>query len=197
MKTKLLLLLIVGITLASCSKETKVEKFAVKVALELGSGKYKEGITGINLERWELWDKDYLSRENIYRLQHESLENFIKDYKAEDFIEFNAIFSECKVLSIQSSTTDLFSINNKKRVGSYKLDDFYEDFKKITFEQIPEEDIKIWKIEDEEIGFSFISKKNVPLYIVKMLIDNKYIYTMMVIDNPDKGLQVTLFGRTG
>lgn len=197
MKTKLLLLLIISVILMSCSKETQVEKFAVKAALELGSGKYKEGVFGINLERFSLQKEGWISNCKSTEKQQKSIENFMATCDEDDFIDYNSIFSKCKVLSIKSHTIDLFNIVKKDGYDSESSEDLYENLRKIFFSNIPKEDIKIWKVGEEEIGFSYIYKRNIPEYMVNLLVDEKYIYTMLIIDNPDEGLQVALFGRTG
>lgn len=107
-----------------------------------------------------------------------------------DYFNTNFIFEDIKFIDKQKTTINVYSRWNMPILAENNISE--EEEKSLEVNNIIRERAKSYDDYKEYVDFyTYRDYKEVPLYILKYKLDNKYLATIHLVDIPNKGLKIT------
>lgn len=182
----------------SCSPTKKAEKVAEKALKEIGSGKYIKDMTGVNLNKITLFSNsdifDNYEIQNYEASKFSEKKRIERDLLMDAFFNTDVVFDHWELIEIRDIKIDLWRFVKKRSDENLDLLESYGFDRKETLSMDSlffETDKKKPQFEYNDSCYKYLDYKDVPVFILKYKLDNKYIATINVVKHPNYGYKVT------
>lgn len=180
--------------LASCSSPTSVAEKALKIVgrgtfvptdVDRYVGTTPSAVIQLTSKYGDVFDR---ALQKKYEAEEVRKNGVYKEYPTIVVFDFSdVLFDKYELISKDDITTDLYGIDNFAKMKEGGLEDsFIEKSKEINK--------KLYKDYQEiaDCG-TWLIEKDVPMYILRYKLDNRYIANISVVKCPDKGYRVCAF----
>ena len=180
------LLTFFSILLCGCSAKGTADK----ALRELGSGNFAE-VLGFNEQKILMF-----SDNSIYS-DVEAKNRFAESGKVDSNLRYllintELLFSKFELVSSREQKFKIYNTAQKPREKNTMLENY--EFLKSSYKK--NEEFKIhFDSANNEIGYSYLEYKDVPLFILRYKIEDTQLVEIHVIKHPEDGYKVTYFQR--